>query len=68
MRYTLSIFGGPSNGSPGKTKDGSDVEVKLDIENRDIATIDGYNEITAHEEGDTKLIYKIIHVKHSEDG
>lgn len=66
MRYTLSVFGGPSSGSPGKTKDGSDVAIELDIEDRSKATIDAHNEITAHEEGDTKLIYSIIHTKHSE--
>ena len=65
MRYTLSVSGGPSSGSPGKTKDGSHVEVKLDIDNRSIATIDAYNEITAHTTGDTELIYGIIHAVQS---
>ena len=53
MRYTLNIQGGPSKGSPGKTKDGSHVEMQLDIASKDIATIDAYNEITAHTIGDT---------------
>jgi len=61
MRYTLNIQGGPSKGAPGKTKDGSHVEIQLDIDSKDIATIDAYNEITAHTIGDTQLVYSIIH-------
>lgn len=66
MRYTLSVQGGPSSGSPGKTKDGSLVDARLDIADRQIATIDAHQEITAHTTGDTELIYKIIHTVESQ--
>ena len=60
MRYTLKVLGGPSRGSYGTNVGGSHVEIKFDIEDRNVATVDDFREITALEVGDTTLFYNII--------
>ena len=60
MRYTLQIVGGPQNAAMTQQIDGSHVEIKFDIENKEIATIDRYREVTGHEVGDAILKYEIV--------
>jgi len=60
MRYTLNVLGGPSRGSYGKSIEGSHVEIKFDVEDKEIATIDSFRDITAKTVGDTVLFYNII--------
>ena len=52
MKYTLQIVGGPS-------KSGS-VEIKFDIEDKSIASVDVFREVTGKLVGDTKLFYEVI--------
>lgn len=68
MRYTLKVLGGPSRGSYGTNVGGSHVEIKFDIEDRNIALIDHFREISALEVGDTTLFYNIIQTKSADDG
>lgn len=67
MRYTLKVLGGPSRGSYGTNVGGSHVEIKFDIEDRNVATVDDFREITALEVGDTTLFYNIIQSSLSSD-
>src|SRR4051794_15262893 len=60
MRYTLQILGGPS-------KSGS-VEIKFDIEDKSIATVDVFREVTGKAIGDTRLFYEVIQLKQSKGG
>ena len=60
MRYTLRILGGPSRGSYGSNIEGSLVDIRFEIEDQKVATIDSLREITAKEVGDTSLFYTII--------
>jgi hypothetical protein len=68
MRYTLGISGGPSRGSYGSSVEGSSVEIRFEIENPKIASIDSVREITAKEVGDTSLLYTIVQTKQSREG
>jgi len=61
MRYTLGVSGGPS-----KLKSGT-ITFELDIQDRQVATIDAYDEITAHEVGDTTLVYRIVHTRKEDE-
>ena len=65
MRFTLDVQGGPSKDSLGKKREDS-VSFVLEMKDREIATINPLNEITAHKLGDTELIGKIIHTRDSE--
>ena len=60
MRYTLQIIGGPQNAAMTQQIDGSHVEIKFDIENKEVATIDRFREVTGHEVGDAILKYEIV--------
>jgi len=68
MRYTLRILGGPSRGSYGSSIEGSLVDIRFDIEDSRVASIDSLREITAREVGDTSLAYTIIQTKQARDG
>ena len=43
--------------------DGSHVEIKFDIENAKVASIDRFREVTGHEVGDAILKYEIIQLR-----
>lgn len=68
MRYTLGTTGGPSRGSYGSSIEGSQVDIRFEIEDPSIATIDSVREITAKLIGDTSLYYTISQTKQSRDG
>ena len=60
MRYTLQIVGGPLNSAQPFT-DGSSIDIKFDIDQKHIATVDQQNrEVTGRAEGDATLRYWII--------
>lgn len=59
MRYTLKVIGGPSRSSYDQ-HDRSHVDVKFDIEDKNVATVDMFKEVTGHEIGDTVLNYEIV--------
>ena len=63
MRYTLQIVGGPQTAGKTSQADGSHVEIKFDIENKNVATIDRFREVTGHEVGDAVLKYEIIQLR-----
>lgn len=64
MKYTLQIVGGPSrSASSSQNYHSGSVEIKFDIEDKSIATVDVFREVTGHEVGDTKLYYEIIQLK-----
>ena len=63
MRYTIQIVGGPSRSATSSNQLGSSVDIKFDIEDKGIATVDMFREITALEVGDTKLYYEIIQLR-----
>lgn len=48
MRYTLQIVGGPQTAAKTQQIDGSHVEIKFEIENKEVATIDRFREVTGH--------------------
>lgn len=56
MRYTLQIVGGPQN-TRSSSSDGSHVEIRFDIEQKEIATVDKFREVTGHKVGDALLYY-----------
>lgn len=59
MRYTLRIQGGPQK----ETTDFqvfSQNEIKFDIQDSSIASIDQHRDVTAHKIGDTTLFYKVV--------
>jgi len=56
MRYTLQIVGGPDRGSISY----SNIEIKFDIEDKKVATVDVFREVTGHKVGDTNLFYEIV--------
>jgi hypothetical protein len=64
MRYTLQIVGGPQN-TRSSSSDGSHVEIRFDIEQKEIATVDKFREVTGHKVGDALLYYEIIQLKTS---
>lgn len=68
MRYTLRILGGPSRGSYGSSIEGSLVDIRFEVADTQIATIDSLREITAKEVGDTELSYTIVQTKQARDG
>lgn len=68
MRYTLSTTGGPSRGSYGSSIEGSQVDIRFEIEDQAVASIDSVREITAKQIGDTSLYYTIMQTKQSRDG
>ena len=57
MRYTLQIVGGPQTTSRAQQADGSHIEVKFEIEQSDIASVDQFREVTGHKVGDATLKY-----------
>ena len=63
MRYTLQIVGGPQTAAKTPQTDPSHIEIKFDIENKNVATIDRQREVTGHEEGDAVLTYEIIQLR-----
>jgi len=61
MRYTLRIQGGPQK----ETTDFqvfSQNEIKFDIQDSEIASIDQHRDVTAHKVGDTTLFYKVVQI------
>lgn len=58
MKYTLQIVGGPSRSASNQNL--GQVEIKFDVENKNIAGVDVFREVTAHEVGDTNLYYEVI--------
>lgn len=56
MRYSLKPKGGPQDNYPG-------VEVRIEMLDQSIASIDSNKEITALLVGDTHLTYSIYHSK-----
>jgi hypothetical protein len=63
MRFTLQILGGPSRSISSISTQTGSVEIRFDIENKRIATVDQFREITANEVGDTNLFYEIIQIR-----
>jgi len=63
MRYTLQIVGGPQTTAKTQQIDGSHVEIKFEIENKGVATIDRFREVTGHTVGDAILKYEIIQLR-----
>jgi hypothetical protein len=63
MRYTLQIVGGPSRSASSQSYHGGSVEIKFDIDNKTVASVDVFREVTGLEVGDTKLYYEIIQLK-----
>jgi hypothetical protein len=47
MRYTLQIVGGPQN-TRSAQNDGSHVEIRFEIEQKNIASVDSFREVTGH--------------------
>ena len=70
MRYTLQIYGGPqTSSSRSQHLDGSHVEIKFEISDPQIASVDQHREVTAHRVGDAELRYEIVQLKQrSESG
>ena len=60
MRYTLQFVGGPQTTAKTQQFDGSHIDIKFDIQNKNVATIDSFREVTGHEVGDAILKYEII--------
>ncbi len=60
MKYTLQILGGPSRSVSSLSSHSGAVEIRFDIENKKIATVDQFREVTANEIGDTNLFYEVI--------
>jgi hypothetical protein len=58
MRYTLQIVGGPTRSS--SISGSGSVEIKFDIDSKNIAIVDQFREVTGLEVGDTNLFYEII--------
>jgi hypothetical protein len=58
MRYTLRIQGGPSQET--RVSHYSQNHIKFSTKEPKIATINGDNEVTAHEVGDTEITYEVI--------
>lgn len=63
MRYTLQIVGGPQTTSRAQQADGSHIEIKFEIEQSDIASVDQFREVTGHKVGDATLKYEIIQLR-----
>ena len=63
MRYTLQIVGGPSRSVSSISTQSGSVEIRFDIENKKIATVDNYREISGGEVGDTNLFYEVIQIR-----
>lgn len=59
MKYTLQIVGGPQS-SVLSFQNGSSVEIKFEIDESKIATVDLNREVTAHQIGNATLKYQII--------
>ena len=70
MRYTIQIVGGPSRtgGQAQNAYHGGQVEIKFDVENQTIASVDIFREVVGHEVGDTLLSYEIIQTKPGKSG
>lgn len=56
-------MGGPSRAPSNQAYHGGSVEIKFDIENRTVATVDVFREVTGLEVGDTKLYYEVIQLR-----
>lgn len=63
MKYTLQIVGGPQTTSRAQQADGSHIEIKFEIEESDIASVDQFREVTGHRVGDATLKYEIIQLR-----
>lgn len=59
MKYTLQIFGGPQT-SVQAFQNGSSIEVKFEIDQTGIASVDSNREVTGIKVGDATLRYTII--------
>lgn len=46
MRYTLQIVGGPSRSPSNLKYQGGTVEIRFDIEDKSVATVDSFREVT----------------------
>ena len=60
MRYTLQIVGGPQTSARAQQVDGSHIEIKFEIAETEIATVDMFREVTGHRVGSATLHYEII--------
>lgn len=60
MKYTLQIVGGPSKSVSTISNQAGSVEIRFDVENKNIASVDAFREVTGNEVGDTNLFYEII--------
>jgi len=58
MRYTLQIVGGPQHTQA--YQDGSSVEIKFEIDDSSIASVDQFREVTGLRVGNANLKYQII--------
>lgn len=56
-------MGGPTRTSSAQSFHGGSVEIKFDVEDKKIATVDQFREVIGLEVGDTNLYYEIIQVK-----
>lgn len=68
MKYTLQIVGGPSRGVSAQSYHGGAVEIKFDVEDHSIASVDQFREITGQQVGDTNLFYEIIQIRQGKGG
>jgi hypothetical protein len=67
MRYTLQLVGGPTKASQlQQSSDGSHIEIRFDIQETDIATVDHMREVTGHRVGDASLQYEIVQLRTSQ--
>ncbi len=44
------------------------MEIKFDIDNKNVASVDAFREVVGHEVGDTFLYYEVIQLKPSKNG
>ena len=68
MRYTLQIVGGPSRTTTSQSYHGGSVEIRFDIENKTVAQVDVFREVTGLEVGDTKMFYEVIQLRSGSSG
>jgi len=65
MKYTLQIVGGPQRSASSQFMSGGSVEIRFDIENKTVASVDIFREITGNFVGETRLFYEVIQLKPS---
>lgn len=66
MRYTLQIVGGPQKVSQQQV-DGSHIEIRFDIAEKNIASVDSQREVTGLAVGDATLRYEVIQLRYQKD-